>query len=63
MVTEASREAKPDFSNLIKTFGTHYAFATTMGQRGQPDEHDQLGERPEAARPVGGHLDRGVGRA
>ena len=34
MVTEASREATPDFTDLIKTFGTHYAFATTMGQRG-----------------------------
>jgi hypothetical protein len=34
LVTQASKEAKPDFKAIIDAFGTHYAFATTMGERG-----------------------------
>ncbi|MFO1143342.1 MAG: MAC/perforin domain-containing protein [Amaricoccus sp.] len=34
-ITQAAKAAKPDFRAIIDEFGTHYAYATTMGERGK----------------------------
>ena len=34
-ITEAAKARKPDFTAVIEEFGTHYAYATTMGERGK----------------------------
>lgn len=34
-ITEAAKARKPDFAAVIAEFGTHYAYATTMGERGK----------------------------
>jgi hypothetical protein len=34
-ITEAAKARKPDFASVIAEFGTHYAYATTMGERGK----------------------------
>jgi hypothetical protein len=34
-ILEQSQRETPDFSTVIEIFGTHYAYATTMGERGR----------------------------